>query len=532
MKKLTALILSALMIFALIPFAFAAEVTPVIVVSGMGSYPLYEKASGEQVYGPKTEKIVSLVAENLPAAAKFLIDRNWEDFSDAIARDVYTELFEPISCEKDGTPKYELYTKTFSESVDNYPDEWPTDERLADEEAVICAMRDAVGAENTYFFNYDWRLDPLDHADDLKVFIEKVKKEKNAEKVVLIPCSMGGIVTTSYLSKYGSDSIEKIIFAMTAFQGMDMMGELFNKRMVINVDTLTEYFFTMSKDQLFMQILAATLDLVTEAFPQIGNSLDNFIADGLSRVNDQVYEDVMRDSFVSCVGFWSFVPLEEYESAKKAMLGDSIDKTFEEKIDNYHYNVLAKSKELLDEAIQNETAIVLLSSYGYVGSPFANSAYTQGDCLIECYREAGGATVAPYGETLGDEGYEIKGTVCNNKKHNHLSTDCIVDASTGMYPEYTWYLKYNKHVGLDYKTDCSDFLSWLVLTKGQPTVHDNEKYPQFMKFDNITGELSSLTGSEVRIDRLDGKTTVLTRLIIILKTLYVTIKNTFKGLEK
>ncbi len=532
MKKFLSLALAIIMVFSVMPMAFASDVTPVIVVSGMGSYPLFSKESGNQVYGPDTKTIVSLVAKQIPATVKFLADRDWKSFAQAVAPAVFEDIFEIISCNEEGVPNHELYTKTFPKSLDNYPDEWAADERYADEEAVICAMKDAVGAENTYFFNYDWRLDPYKHASDLNDFIENVKKEKNSDKVILIPCSMGGVVTTTYLSEYGSGDVEKIIYAMTAFQGMDMVGELFTMNMDINVDTLTEYLFSFSKDQLLGQILAASLLVVTENVPEIGNFLDSFIKEGLVEINDILYKEVIRNSFASFVGFWSFVPEEYYEKAKDMTLGDGVNKNFEAKIDKYHYNVQNKAKEILDAAKLNGTAVVLLSSYGYMGSPVASSAYEQSDCLIETYREAGGAAVAKFGETLGDESYKAKGSVCSDSSHNHVSTDCIVDASTGMYPENTWYFKFNKHVGIDYKTECSDFLSWAVTTKGQISVFDNEKYPQFMHFDNVTGKLTSLTGSEIKPDKLDGKTTLLTRLIIIIKTLYSNIIKLVKGTEK
>lgn len=529
MKKIFALLLSVLMIFTVLPVSFAAEkVTPVIVVSGMNSYPLVDAETGEQAYGPTGEKITNLVVKNIPALTSFLVSKDWQALADEVAGDVYTDIFEIISCDKEGDSKYSITTKTFPKSLDNYPDEWNTEERLADEEAVIAAMMYTVGAENTYFFNYDWRLDPMEHADDLNDFIENVKKEKNCDRVTLIPCSMGGVITNSYLAKYGSLSCEKIIYAMTAFQGLDMVGELFCKRIDIDTDMLTEYLFSFQRDNLDMQIVFALVKTLTEMLPEMSKVIDDFMAESLFELNDRVYNEVIADSLGGCPGFWSFVPEEYYEEAKSAMLGENVNEVFEKRIDAYHYGVQVKAKEIMDIAQKNGTAIVLLSSYGYVGAPCASSVYTQGDCLIEAYREAGGATTAKWGETLGDETYTAIGTVCGDKAHNHVSTDCIVDASTGMYPEYTWYIKYNKHVGLDYYTDCTEFLKWMVTSDGQVTVHDNGTYPQFMSFNNVTGELTSLTGSKIKIDKLDEKTTVLSRFVIIIKTLYWNIINCFK----
>lgn len=532
LRKILALTMAAIMLLTMLPVAFAKEEAPVIVVSGMGSYPLTDGETGEQVYGPKTETILALVGRALPDAVKFLFTKDWQALADAVVGDVYDSIFECMACDEEGNSKHNVTTKTFPLSLDNYPDEWDLSARLADEEAVIAAAIKTVGAENSYFFNYDWRLDPMATAEKLNAFIENVKKAEGCSKVTLIPCSMGGVMTNAYLSKYGNESVCRIIYAMTAYHGMDMVGELLNKNLTLDTKLLTEYLFTFQRDKVDMQILMALLKTVTEMFPALSKGLDGFIDESLFELSDRVYNEILVKSLGSCPGFWSFVPDNYYEGAKKAMFGDKLNAEFERKIDEYHYGVQVKAHELMEKVRLNGTEIVLLASYGFVGAPCTTTAYEQSDCLIETYHEAGGATTALWGKTLGDENYEALGTVCVDKSHNHVSTDLIVDASTGVYPEYTWYIKYNRHVGLDYDTDCTDFLSWLITAENQPTVHDNESYPQFMHFNNTTGKLTSLTGSERKASLLDGESNFFVRFFVILESLYSTIINWFEGLKK
>ena len=532
LRKILALTMAAIMLLTILPVASAKEEAPVIVVSGMGSYPLTDGETGEQVYGPKTETIFALVGRALPDAVKFLFTKDWQALADAVVGDVYDSIFECMACDEEGNSKHNVTTKTFPLSLDNYPDEWDLSARLADEEAVIAAAIKTVGAENSYFFNYDWRLDPMATAEKLNAFIENVKKAENCSKVTLIPCSMGGVMTNAYLSKYGNESVCRMIYAMTAYHGMDMVGELLNKNLTLDTKLLTEYLFAFQRDKVDMQILMALLKTVTEMFPALSKGLDGFIDESLFELSDRVYNEILVKSLGSCPGFWSFVPDNYYEGAKKAMFGDKLNAEFERKIDEYHYGVQVKAHELMEKVRLSGTEIVLLSSYGFVGAPCTTTAYEQSDCLIETYHEAGGATTALWGKTLGDESYEALGTVCADKSHNHVSTDLIVDASTGVYPEYTWYIKYNRHVGLDYYTDCTDFLSWLITAENQPTVHDNESYPQFMHFNNTTGKLTSLTGSERKANILDGESNFFVRIFVILESLYSTIINWFEGLKK
>ena len=220
-------ILTALLIFGTVSFVSAKEaVTPVVVVSGMNSFPLTDK-DGNTVYPPSGDKITKLVTDNIKPLLGFLVDGNWQKLGDEIIYDVYEDLFAEIACNEKGESINEVNISFFPESVDNYPDIFENNEQTVSEIGIIKGLIDDVGGENVYFFNYDWRLDPLKHADDLNKFIENVKKEKNADKVKLVPCSMGGTVVNSYLSKYGSDSLETIVYTMTAMQGLDTVGEVF-----------------------------------------------------------------------------------------------------------------------------------------------------------------------------------------------------------------------------------------------------------------------------------------------------------------
>ena len=532
LRKALAIALALIMLIGVMPVAFAKDVTPVIVVSGMASYTLDDGETGEQVYGPKTEVILDVVKRAVGPATKFLFTKDWQALADAVVGDVYESIFEGMSCDEEGNSKHNITTKLFPESVDNYPEDFNPDADNVSEGAVVVSMIKAVGAENTYFFNYDWRLDPFETAENLNEFIEKVKAEKKCSKVTLIPCSMGGVMTNTYLAEYGSASIEKIIYAMSAFHGMDMVGELLNRNLNINTDLLTEYLFTVQRDKVDMQILMALLETVTEMVPQLGQSLDAFIDESLVELSDRVYNEILVNSLGSCPGFWSFVPDEYYESAKKAMFGDKLNPVFEKKIDNYHYNVLVKAPEIMEKARLSGTSIVLLAAYGFMGVPVTKTAYRQSDSLIETWHESGGATTALWGETLGDENYEALGTVCADKTHNHVSDDLIIDASTGMYPDYTWFFKYNSHVGLAYETDFTPFLGWLVQTEGQPTVYDNESYPQFMRYNRETGKLISLTTGERKASVIDKESNVIVRFFAIVESLYYVIMNWIDGLKK
>lgn len=526
-KKALALLLSLVMILSVSAVAFAkSDVTPVIIVSGMNAFPLTLTQTGEQVWPPNTDSILNVVKDNILPLTKFLVTKDWQYLGDEIIPDVYAGLFEKVVCDKNGESVYDIETRTFPESVDNYPEIFEDPEYNAGERGIVKGLSDEIGAENIYYFNYDWRLSPMKHADDLKAFIDSVKKEKNASEVTLIPCSMGGTVTNAYLYKYGNEGIKKIIYTMSAIQGLSSVGEMFNRGIDFEVDTIMEYLFSMQKDNLAMQVLMAVINTAVELMPKAEKFVDDFIDESLYELNDRIYDELMIESMGTFTGWWALVPTEYYESAKESFFGGKIDPDFESVIDSYHYNVNKNAEKLMTDAVENGTEVYVVASYGFVGAPYTDQAMTQTDCLIETHYQSGRALTAPYGESFGKD-YQAKGTVCSNSAHNHVSTDGIVDASTCFLPEHTWFIKYNNHVGIPYGTDCEDFMVYLATSDTYADVRSNEKYPQFMALDRLTGELTSLTGDEIEPDVKDKDSSFTVRLAVIADSLIRNIKILF-----
>ena len=150
-------------------------------------------------------------------------------------------------------------------------------------------------------------------------------------------------------------------------------------------------------------------------------------------------------------------------------------------------------------------------------------AMTQTDRLIETHHQSGRAITAPYGKPFGED-YKAVGTRCSDKTHNHVSTDGIIDASACFFPENTWFIKYNTHVGMPYGTDCEKLMAYLVMSDSYVSVRSNGKFPQFMKLDRLTGELSSLTGDTIKTNITDKDGNFVVRLIVIADTLIRNIK--------
>lgn len=530
-KRILAVLLCAVMVFSVLPTAFAAEKTePVIVVSGMASFPLYDAESGEQVFGPSTKAIMNVVGDSILPMSKSLLTGDWGYFADKCFKKIYESLFEVVSCDEKGNSRHNVEAPFFPLSVNNYS-EILENENDEDEQGIAKALAARFGGENVYYFNHDWRLDPLETAEKLNAFIKNVKKEKNSEKVTLVPCSMGGVVTNSYLYKYGNGDVSKIVYCLVASKGIDLVGELFSKQLEINVDSLLERLFSFERGEIFTQTLISLLQTGVEITPALSKAVDKFVASFLSKTNDRAYSDILSVSFASMPGMWSFCPDEYYETAKKEMFPNGADKDFIKRLDEYHYNVQCKAETLMKSAKESGTEIYVTAAYGYVGFPVTEKAWEQSDCLIETKNESFGATCALYGENLGDD-YKPVSTVCEDESHTHLSTDGIIDASSCLFPEQTWFVKYMKHVGFRNNSEASELLLWLVGSEGEVSVNSENGYPQFVEFNSITEKLTSLTGNEVKHSILDEHSSFLSRLAEFFKNIYSLILKLYYKIKK
>lgn len=532
LKKITALLLAVIVAVGTLPACLCSAkkaVTPVIVVSGMGSFPLYlkgEDGQEKQVFGPAAADILSALAKCIVPLGKDVVNNDYSDLSD-ITQAVYG-IFDSIACNPNGSSKYPVYTKTFSKSVDNYPDDFLNSEQDDDEIGIVKGMIKEYGGENVYYFNYDWRLDPLTHADGLAKLINSVLKEKKCEKVALVPASMGGCVVMSYIYKYGTDKLQRVVMAETAFQGVSLVGELFGKRLTVTTDMLLEYFYTFYQTdgflyQTLLGMLASVIDL---GGVNVKATLDKFFRSVVETVREPAYADIILKSFANMPGMWSLVPSTEYSSAKKAMFPGGMNKTLAGKADKYQNYVQKKAKSLLKAGFENGVDFRIVASYGFVGFPAVSTSYAQTDCLIDTAFESGGATCADRGQTLGED-YAPKSPVCKNAKHSHLSSDGIIDASTCMYPEKTWFVKYNRHVGHKFGTEANDLIVWLAGQDGDVTVYTNEKYPQFTALELFTGKLVSLTGEEGKKGADDGMSDFASRLVIFIRGIILFLKSLF-----
>ena len=467
-SRILALILAALLICGLALPASAAVVPegerlPLIIVNGMGESPLLTPES-KIAYPPSTGAFVAAALKIVAMLPLLAVDGSlYGDLAYLILR----ELYDATAYLPDGTPKHALGQVRF-------PDSYALDKTGKIDTVSHGQMARYYGMDRTYQYVVDWRRSGLEEADGLREMIENVKKLQKVKQVNIIAVSMGGATAMGYLAKYGHGSIHNLVMMHTVFQGMDIVGDLFNGRISFDGKALQRWLSeSLEGNDPWQGIVGWLLGALDNA-----GALDSVLdwAGGLTdALQPRLYDEFLVPSLCQFPGFWGCVPDADYESAKALLLNPSIHAGLIKIIDDYHYNVFNKAAKLFKKAMAGGTNVYILSGCNLAGPPVGPRASAQTDGSLTTACTSGGAICAPLGETLGEKYRQA--VACG---HNHLSPDGTIDASACILPEQTWFQKDMRHTNF-YADDSSQFLLWLCASDKRLSVRSNPDYPQFMQ---------------------------------------------------
>ena len=424
-KSSISIILTLILAFSVVIIPSAEESTivdgkctcgeePEIYVAALGSATLYKDADtpDEKVlFRPETSAYVELIAKLLGPLFSVLMTKDYDAFADKLIPAV-DGIFGDLANDEEGNSTPDVTTK----------EELPTDP--------------THGLEGNYYFGYDFRADPLVVADDLNTYINHVLELTGHDKVRLRASSMGGVMTMAYLYKYGEAKVKSVIFQCCPLQGTAVAGDLFNGRIQITEESVYRYAETALPSLLdgFTETLVMGLVNVVYKSGFLGSVLD-MVQPILDNCAPRVFDELLVPVFKSNCGIWSFVPDEYYESAKEFMLGENPNPVLLQRIDEYHYNVQQKAGEILNDVLNNGVPVMILAGTAIQRTPLVPTWTNDSDGTVDTKYASLGGTIAPLGETLGED--YVQAVDCG---HNHISPDNRIDASTCLLPENTWFV--------------------------------------------------------------------------------------------
>lgn len=479
MKKIISILLCAvLLVCSMIP-AFATQNEtesadqsaaydgpPVVVVRGFDFMGLH--------YEDGTPALTFTFGNIFPGVVKLLFNMiifNEEGMVQALV-DTANELFGPISADHALNSIENINVDTFTTSMDEYPTFFDTYGR-GSEEGILAAAVDAVGAENCFYFTYDWRKSPRVLAAELNTLIETAKTETGKEQVRLVSASMGTVVTSAYMYYYGYESVYNCTFVSGALNGIYTIGDLFTGDILFDGEMLGNFLENaVSGSNVLVQTL---VKMLTRG--KLLTALCDYVNALVAEHKETVFDTGLRDSFGLAMGIWSMCPEADFDEAVEFMFGGN-EEEYAVVLDELAEmrTFLFATENIVDGAIAHGIPVAFLSNYNLPMTPVVERGNAQGDAVIEVYGTSFYGTAANYGETLTDE--QLAGVA-----EEFISPDRIINASTCRYPAYTWFVKDAAHVAANYGGGYAEFINYLVMSDTQVTVYDMPQYPRFMQAD-------------------------------------------------
>ncbi len=467
MKKTVSIFLSILLLFSVVTVAVPAEdgscgcgKAPIIMIDGMNARDLIRDKGDENertAFPFSGDDIKALITDNIDAVWDML-DGNFSKESEAAVAEGIKTMLADIAMRDDGTSAYNV-------TIDwGYPTE-------------------DVHKESGFFkFQYDWRLDPFEIAAGLRDFTEYVKDLTGHDTVHFVGFSQGAITLNAYLSLYGYDGIGSCVWYCGAHNGLEMIGQLYTGRYNIDADAVTDYFHGITDNtfgsELLSWILQGLTDIgVTGGILKITNRILKLM------VEDGAIADITRETFGKMPAIWAMIDDEYYEEAKTFIFGDETERysALIGKIDRYHYDVQARSAEIMENARTATGKIGVITKYGRRMIPVTEDCDAQADGVIDARHASCGVTFADFGKTLPDAPGDQR----------YRSADGIVDASSALYPDYTWFIKNAEHSeSCDY---ADELVRHIAFADRQPDVFENPAYPQFSAYSRSADETRPLT---------------------------------------
>ncbi len=500
MKKFLSVILALMMVFSLSSAgmsAFAADITdiPVIYIEGKGNETIYN-ADGSVAKNPKfidrEGTVKDAIAPVLKKLAEAMVSGDYSEYIDSLV-DTVAPIYEEYVLDENGSTETRgTYIKWNAATVG------------------INSKKSGYGIKD-YIFKYDWRLSPLEVAEQLDIYVERVCKATGHNKVNIHARCLGtnfamAYVQKSYNGEYNHDfRVQNIVLNTPTLAGLLPVGALLSGSVEFDADTIDRFVtLYLNGGSLFedplMEMVAVTMVSVMNQATILG-----FGADVVQQIYEEIEPELLPRLALCCYGafpsYWSMVSDKYYDGAVAAIFNTEELRTqyagFIAKTDAYHAALsdvnaetgLAGYEQLLLDLKAEGVNTAVIAKYGQVTVPLFENSDITGDTRGTVTELSLGATGTVVGEVFSEsylEAAEANGT------SKYIAADKTVDASTCLFPDTTWFTKNIAHDAFteEHHTLAMDFFH----SNGTLTVDTCEAFPRFTDFES--GKLEPVEGED------------------------------------
>lgn len=463
MKKIISLVLVMLIAFSCCSMAFAyeSEGYAMVYLAGFGDTNIYYEDDPEKkplFYPLDTDRVIG----NLKYMDDYIIKSIKNREPDLLYTCIYNyvwDTFGMLRMEPDGT------------SVDG---------------VVAAPIELNYTGNNRYVFSYDWRLDPFVIAEQLREYIEEVKKDApskgmKSDKVELVASSFSANTALAYLKLYENDlgDLDSIIFCVPSIGGISMVSELFSGELNIGPDSLKNFMLGTQG----IEFIGEFMDLLDE-MGLLKPLVEAMLVPTLKAALSRALTDLFRDFVSTIPAVWASVTDEYFEKAMIHMYGEdyaSPDQPYANHIasvTDFHYNIKLKANDIIAATKENNPNVHLavICKYGTPALPVSKHETVLTDGVVAIELSSFGATCAEYGKSFPADYQQQK-----YQEINMISPDGLIDASTCLFPYHTWFIK-----GLFHSDQPDDYHLKVLpaVAYGDLDITTDPEFPQYLIYDD------------------------------------------------
>ncbi len=397
----------------------SSKALPAIAIAGIGQSIVINTENGKRVW-PLDIDIKKLVSRIVMPFIGSVITRCDAGLSKAVYNEISRQV-DGLALDENGNEVHKLKVERYVNSFKECTEE---ERKYIKRMLPVDKIAAEIGEENFYFFTYNSFGNTEKVVEELDGFINNVMKQRNAEKVNLVPVSLGGTISTAYVSKHAHrHHINRVVGVVPAFDGSSLAIRLI------------EGGFSEFEEEIIPKELKKLCSLLTK------KTRCN-IVDGLfAALQDKVFSR----SSVS----WGALPHGDYERiSAKHKKSENLERICEEnfRIRNDFPAFIAKQRE-------NGVEFFSLCGYGLPMEKVFRRDMRHSDGIVDTASCSMGAECSDL-----------------NKE---------IDVSTSAIKDRVWFYKGMEHEGAA-KTDHLLKLCGLLLKDNEITsVFDNEDFKQF-----------------------------------------------------
>jgi hypothetical protein len=337
------------------------------------------------------------------------------------------------------------------------------------------SVADTIGEENMFFFTFSLFGDPMTSADNLDKYIDMVLEKTGADKVNLLPISLGGTIFTAFAEKFTeTDKVNAIVNVVPVLNGTQVVSDMYQRD------------YNLDGEFWYQDLFPLVIGEFTEYGDMVGSLVNLLIRALPAEVNaamiTSMYDVLLDHLLVNTPQMWAMVTREDYPALAEKYLSDNAHAPVKAKTDAFHRAQL-NLEDNIRTMIDNGIEINIISGYSLnTGDARYNffhlmgdSESVNGDGVIHVESTTLGATSVLPGEKLPDD---YKQAI--NSEYSYISPDREIDASTGVLPDNTWYFYDMNHEDTANNAPVINLALALLYSDEVENVHTNpDKFPQF-----------------------------------------------------